>query len=188
MPSILDRLEYTGCTVNFRTYKNRTRRKVPKADKADWVILRNTRTDYRQRDGISFRDYARMLGADSLGEANPLTGKVICGECGSVMYNHRRKNGRIRVYYTPKGERRERALANQKIVILVPKMLSVVKNIRKFARATLSELPPSEKFFECIRRTCAYVKTGDQGTVPIVGSGTGGSRPSGYWKFCVCCK
>ena len=33
-----------------------------------------------------------------------------------------------------------------------------------------------------------YTKTGDQGTVPIVGSGTGGSRPSGYWKFCVCCK
>lgn len=108
--SILDRLEYTGCTVNFRTYKKSYKeKKSQKADKADWVIFEGTQEPIIDKETWNIVQGLRknVRRADSLGEANPLTGKVICGECGSVMYNHRRKNGRIRVYYTPKGERRE---------------------------------------------------------------------------------
>lgn len=39
--TILERPEYTGCTVNFRTYKNSYKdKKIKKADKSDWVILK----------------------------------------------------------------------------------------------------------------------------------------------------
>ena len=108
--TILERPEYTGCTVNFRTYKNSYKdKKIKKADKSDWVIFEGTQEPIIDKETWSIvqnlRKHTRRT--DSLGEANPLTGKVFCGECGSLMYNHRRKNGRVRVYYTSKGERRE---------------------------------------------------------------------------------
>ncbi len=107
--SILDRLEYTGCTVNFRTYKKSYKeKKSQKADKADWVIFEGTQEPIIDKETWNIVQGLRknVRRADSR-RSESLTGKVICGECGSVMYNHRRKNGRIRVYYTPKGERRE---------------------------------------------------------------------------------
>lgn len=96
--------------MNFRTYKNSYKdKKIKKADKSDWVIFEGTQEPIIDKETWSIvqnlRKHTRRT--DSLGEANPLTGKVFCGECGSLMYNHRRKNGRVRVYYTSKGERRE---------------------------------------------------------------------------------
>ena len=41
--TILERPEYTGCTVNFRTYKNSYKdKKIKKADKSEWVIFEGT--------------------------------------------------------------------------------------------------------------------------------------------------
>lgn len=163
--SILDRLEYTGCTVNFRTYKKSYKeKKSQKADKADWVIFEGTQEPIIDKETWNIVQGLRknVRRADSLGEANPLTGKVICGECGSVMYNHRRKNGRIRVYYTPKGERREsfskpedcyscsqNALGRQKYQKVCSCHAIRTSALRKIA-------------LECIRRTCAYVNNNQE--------------------------
>lgn len=96
---------------------------------------------------------------DSLGEANPLTGKVFCGECGSLMYNHRRKNGRVRVYYTSKGERRESyskpedcyACSKHILTRQTYKAACSGHHIRTSALRSI--------VLECIRKTCSYVQS-----------------------------
>lgn len=128
--------------------------------------------DFKNPDGESFREVsARMADCivqnlrkhtrrtDSLGEANPLTGKVFCGECGSLMYNHRRKNGRVRVYYTSKGERRESyskpedcyACSKHILTRQTYKAACSGHHIRTSALRSI--------VLECIRKTCSYVQS-----------------------------
>ena len=64
--SILDRLEYTGCTVNFRTYKKSYKeKKSQKADKADWVIFEGTQEPIIDKETWNIV-HARMLGVQTL--------------------------------------------------------------------------------------------------------------------------
>ena len=46
--------------------------------------------------------------ADPMGEPNVLTGKIYCADCGAPMYNHRQRKGRERIYYTAKGEKKDK--------------------------------------------------------------------------------
>lgn len=160
--TILERPEYTGCTVNFRTYKNSYKdKKIKKADKSDWVIFEGTQEPIIDKETWSIvqnlRKHTRRT--DSLGEANPLTGKVFCGECGSLMYNHRRKNGRVRVYYTSKGERRESyskpedcyACSKHILTRQTYKAACSGHHIRTSALRSI--------VLECIRKTCSYVQS-----------------------------
>ena len=113
--------------------------------KETWSIVQNLRKHTRR--------------TDSLGEANPLTGKVFCGECGSLMYNHRRKNGRVRVYYTSKGERRESyskpedcyACSKHILTRQTYKAACSGHHIRTSALRSI--------VLECIRKTCSYVQS-----------------------------
>jgi DNA invertase Pin-like site-specific DNA recombinase len=90
--NILDKPEYYGVTVNFRTYKdsykdkNCIRRSTdecvifedtqePIVDKATWETAQKCRVVKRR--------------ANSTGGPNPLTGLAYCGDCGGRMYNHR---------------------------------------------------------------------------------------------------
>lgn len=43
---------------------------------------------------------------DILGEANPLTGKMFCADCGAKTYNHRHRTARYRKDIYPKGKGR----------------------------------------------------------------------------------
>lgn len=88
---IIEKQEYMGHTVNFRTYKDSYKDKQAKENpKENWQIFENTHpaiidpetweTAQRCRKTVRRTDH---------GEANPLTGLVFCADCGAKLYNHR---------------------------------------------------------------------------------------------------
>ena len=60
----------------------------------EWLIFENTHPEIISQEMF---DTARKLRGtprrtDTLGEANPLTGKIFCADCGAKLYNHRFRN------------------------------------------------------------------------------------------------
>jgi len=89
---ILEHREYTGATVNFRTYKNSYKDKRYKVRPEDeWVIFENTQEPIIDLETWETAQKCRKVKRrmNSTGEPNPLTGLVYCADCGSRMYNHR---------------------------------------------------------------------------------------------------
>ena len=86
---ILENLEYTGCTVNFKTckksYKSKRRIDVPKED---WAIFENTQEaiiDKQTFDTVQrIRENKRR--PTDMGEMSPLSGMLFCADCGKKMY------------------------------------------------------------------------------------------------------
>ena len=90
--SIIRKLEYTGSTVNFRTYKTSFKTKKHKLNPQDkWEIFENTHEAIIDAQTWETAQKCRTVKrrAPSGREPNPLTGLVYCGTCGSRMYNHR---------------------------------------------------------------------------------------------------
>ncbi len=84
--TILTRMEYIGCTVNFRTKKESYKDKRPtKVDSSEWVIFENTQEpiiDKHTWETVQkLLDTPRRIGVFE--ESNPLTGKVFCADCGA---------------------------------------------------------------------------------------------------------
>lgn len=105
--TILKRPEYCGHTVNFRTYKDSYKdKRQKKSEEEDLVIFKNTQEAIIDEQTWNMVQELRKTARkpDILGEANPLTGKVFCADCGAKMFNHREKKGRMRkdVYYKGK--------------------------------------------------------------------------------------
>ena len=93
--NIIHRPEYMGHTVNFRTYKTSFKSKKHKHNPPEkWEILENTHDSIIDpltwETAQKCRTVKRRTHSDR--EANPLTGLVFCGTCGSRMYNHRGTN------------------------------------------------------------------------------------------------
>ena len=89
---ILERLEYTGCTVNFRTERPsyRDHRKVDR-DESEWQIFENTQEAIIDLETWETVQKCRKTKRrnNSTGAPNPLTGLAYCADCGGRMYNHR---------------------------------------------------------------------------------------------------
>jgi DNA invertase Pin-like site-specific DNA recombinase len=91
--SILSKPEYMGHTVNFRFYKDSYKDKQHKENpKEKWMIFENTHPEIVDPEMWETAQRCRktVKRIDSLGEANPLTGKLFCADCGAKMYNHRK--------------------------------------------------------------------------------------------------
>jgi hypothetical protein len=88
---ILKRLEYCGHTVNFRTYKDSYKDKHQKqTPDEDLVIFRDTHPPIVTDETFELAQKSRKTKRrEDHGAANPLTGKVLCYDCKSKMYNHR---------------------------------------------------------------------------------------------------
>lgn len=90
--SILERPEYMGHTVNFKTYKEsyKDKRFITRPPE-EWLIFENTREAIVDPETWALAQEARKIvhRTDTTGEANVLTGLVFCAECGAKMYNHR---------------------------------------------------------------------------------------------------
>ncbi|MDR0651794.1 MAG: DUF4368 domain-containing protein, partial [Synergistaceae bacterium] len=89
--NILSRPEYMGCTVNFRTYKDSYKdRKAKFRPQEEWSVFENTQEPIIDAETWKTAQKCRKVTRrnNSTGTANPLTGLVYCGECGSRMYNH----------------------------------------------------------------------------------------------------
>jgi len=91
--NILEKPEYMGHTVNFRSvkesYKDKRQTKNPKED---WVIIVNTHEPIVDPGTWETAQRCRTVKrrTDTTGEANPLTGLLYCSDCGSRLFNHRR--------------------------------------------------------------------------------------------------
>jgi len=91
--NILRRPEYMGHTVNFRSMKNGLKAKRQNKPMEDWLIFKNTHDAIIPQDEWELAQYVLHVRrrTDSTGEANPLTGKLFCAECGALLNNHRSK-------------------------------------------------------------------------------------------------
>ena len=94
--NILRRPEYMGHTVNFRSVKNGLKAKRQDNPKEEWLIFKNTHEAIIPQAEWELAQYVLHVRrrTDSIGEANPLTGKLFCAESGAMLNNHRsrRKN------------------------------------------------------------------------------------------------
>ena len=102
--AILDRQEYTGDTVNFRSFRQsfKLKKRLDKPQE-EWKIFENIHEpiitqemyDNVQRIRANVRRYP-----DGWGETAPLAGLFYCADCGGKMYVHRVNNGKRVSQYT----------------------------------------------------------------------------------------
>ena len=101
--SILEKREYLGHTVNFKTRKHFKDKKSHYVPEDEWTIFENTHEpiidqptfDLVQKIRGNVRRYP-----NGWGEAAPLTGLLFCADCGGKMYVHRTNNGKRISQYT----------------------------------------------------------------------------------------
>lgn len=108
--AILERPEYMGHTVNFRSYKEsyKDKRAIQRPPE-EWTIFENTHEAIVDEKTWHLAQELRktVRRTDTVGEANPLTGLMYCADCGAKMYNHRGSAGQARDWQgRPNGKRR----------------------------------------------------------------------------------
>lgn len=100
---LLDKREYLGHTVNFKTRKHFKDKKSHYVPEDEWLIFENTHEaiidqetfDLAQKVRSKVRRYP-----DGWGDVAPLTGLMYCADCGGKMYVHRFNNGKRISQYT----------------------------------------------------------------------------------------
>ena len=86
---ILENLEYTGCTVNFKTYKKSYKsKKRIEAPKEDRLVFENTQEAIIDRQTFDTVQKIRQCKRrpTPMGEMNALSGMLYCADCGKRMY------------------------------------------------------------------------------------------------------
>lgn len=89
--TMLERPEYMGHTVNFRSSKKSYRDKRVKNAPEDWLVFENTHEAIVDPETWKLAQQIKrtVRRTDTIGVANPFTGLVFCADCGAKMYNHR---------------------------------------------------------------------------------------------------
>ena len=86
---ILENLEYTGCTVNFKTYKKsyKSKKRIG-LPQEDWLIFENTQEAIIDRQTFDTVQKIRQCKRrpTPMGEMNALSGMLYCADCGKKMY------------------------------------------------------------------------------------------------------
>lgn len=93
--NMLTRLEYTGCTVNFKTSKKSYKcKKTVYNPREEWVVFKGTHEPI-----ISDSDFelvqeliSNKRKVQKSGEPSPFSSKVYCADCGAKMYLCRAKS------------------------------------------------------------------------------------------------
>ena len=101
--NMLEKREYLGHTVNFKTRKHFKDKKSHYVPEDQWMIFENTHEPIIDQD--TFDNVQRIRGnvrryPDGWGETAPLTGILYCADCGGKMYVHRTNNGKRFPQYT----------------------------------------------------------------------------------------
>lgn len=94
---LLDKYEYLGYTVNFKTEKHFKDKKSHYVDPSKWVMFPNTQPAIIDQE--TWDIVHRIRGKckrypNGWGENYPLTGLVVCADCGRPMNCHRTSNGK----------------------------------------------------------------------------------------------
>ncbi|WP_055226911.1 DUF4368 domain-containing protein, partial [Fusicatenibacter saccharivorans] len=145
--NILEKREYLGHTVNFKTRKHFKDKKSHYVPEDEWTIFENTHEpiidqqtfDLVQKIRVNVRRYP-----DGWGEAAPLTGLLYCADCGGKMYVHRTNNGKRISQYTcsqyskvPVGKlcKTQHRINEDVVLSLVSEMLKAIAEYAKHDRA-----------------------------------------------------
>ena len=101
--NLLEKREYLGHTINFKTRKHFKDKKSHYVPEDEWTIFENTHEaiiDQQTFDLVQkIRSKVRRY-PDGWGEVAPLTGLLYCADCGGKMYVHRTNNGKRISQYT----------------------------------------------------------------------------------------
>lgn len=102
---IIEKPEYKGHTVNFRSGKKSYKDKRVFYKPEDWMVFENTHEAIVDAETWELAQQTKRTihRTDTTGEANPLTGLMFCADCGAKMYNHRgktheKRGGEMREY------------------------------------------------------------------------------------------
>ncbi len=145
--NILEKREYLGHTVNFKTRKHFKDKKSHYVPEDEWTIFENTHEaiiDQQTFDLVQkIRGNVRRY-PDGWGEAAPLTGLLYCADCGGKMYVHRTNNGKRISQYTcsqytkvPCGTlcKTQHRINEDVVLSLVSEMLKAIAEYAKHDRA-----------------------------------------------------
>ena len=145
--NILEKREYLGHTINFKTRKHFKDKKSHYVPEDEWTIFENTHEaiiDQQTFDLVQkIRGNVRRY-PDGWGEAAPLTGLLYCADCGGKMYVHRTNNGKRISQYTcsqyskvPVGKlcTTQHRINEDVILSLVSEMLKAIAEYAKHDRA-----------------------------------------------------
>ena len=145
--NILEKREYLGHTINFKTRKHFKDKKSHYVPEDEWTIFENTHEpiiDQQTFDLVQkIRGNVRRY-PDGWGEAAPLTGLLYCADCGGKMYVHRTNNGKRISQYTcsqytkvPCGTlcKTQHRINEDVILSLVSEMLKAIAEYAKHDRA-----------------------------------------------------
>ena len=145
--NILEKREYLGHTINFKTRKHFKDKKSHYVPEDEWTIFENTHEaiiDQQTFDLVQkIRGNVRRY-PDGWGEAAPLTGLLYCADCGGKMYVHRTNNGKRISQYTcsqytkvPCGTlcKTQHRINEDVVLSLVSEMLKAIAEYAKHDRA-----------------------------------------------------
>ena len=145
--NILEKREYLGHTINFKTRKHFKDKKSHYVPENEWTIFENTHEaiiDQQTFDLVQkIRGNVRRY-PDGWGEAAPLTGLLYCADCGGKMYVHRTNNGKRISQYTcsqyskvPVGKlcKTQHRINEDVVLSLVSEMLKAIAEYAKHDRA-----------------------------------------------------
>jgi len=140
---ILNRMEYMGYTVNFKTEKTSFRDKRRHRTPTDsWMIFENTQEPIIDEETFQTAQKLRKTGRrpTSLGEANPLTGLLYCADCGARLYNERGVNikGRFKDFYACSNYRKHTSDCTMHFIrteVVRDLILSALRSISEYAKA-----------------------------------------------------
>ena len=156
---MLSRIEYTGCTANFKTYKksykSRKRIDIPRED---WVIFENTQEAIIDKQ--TFETVQRIREAKrrptDMGEMSPLSGLVYCAECGKKMYLCRCTTMKQKEYFNCSSYRKnlKRTCTSHQITVEALNLL-IQDDLRRTINFATSQ---NERFLQALQ-TNAETKT-----------------------------
>ena len=145
--NLLEKREYLGHTVNFKTRKHFKDKKSHYVPEDEWTIFENTHEaiiDQQTFDLVQkIRGNVRRY-PDGWGEAAPLAGLLYCADCGGKMYVHRTNNGKRISQYTcsqytkvPCGTlcKTQHRINEDVVLSLVSEMLKAIAEYAKHDRA-----------------------------------------------------
>ena len=145
--NLLEKREYLGHTINFKTRKHFKDKKSHYVPEDEWTIFENTHEaiiDQQTFDLVQkIRGNVRRY-PDGWGEAAPLTGLLYCADCGGKMYVHRTNNGKRISQYTcsqyikvPCGTlcKTQHRINEDVVLSLVAEMLKAIAEYAKHDRA-----------------------------------------------------
>lgn len=145
--NLLEKREYLGHTINFKTRKHFKDKKSHYVPEDEWTIFENTHEpiiDQQTFDLVQkIRGNVRRY-PNGWGEAAPLTGLLYCADCGGKMYVHRTNNGKRISQYTcsqyskvPVGKlcTTQHRINEDVVLSLVSEMLKAIAEYAKHDRA-----------------------------------------------------